>query len=282
MSLKHAIIVKDLVHSYENGSVALDNITFSVSPGEFIAIIGQNGAGKTTLVKHLNGLLKPTAGSVIVQGKDVAKEKVSTMAKKVGFVFQNPDHQIFKDTVMEEVSFGPENMGLTAQEVSKRVEEALLSVGLYDLRNASPQNLSKGQRQRVALASVLAMKTDIIVMDEPTTGQDFRESVQIMELVQKLNCLGHTILFITHDMALVARYASRAIVLCEGKLLLDGPVGFVFSQKEPLKRTYLTPPQIMELASAFPGLNSHEILTPEDLYEAVTASERRLVNGCSC
>lgn len=286
MSSEKAILVEHLIHTYGktagNQSEALNNISFSISSGEFVAVIGQNGAGKTTLVKHFNGLLRPTSGSVRIFGMDASRERVSTLAKKVGFVFQNPDHQIFKNTVLEEVAFGPANMGLAQQEVISRSEKALKAVGLLEYEHVSPQNLSKGQRQRVALASVLAMETEIIVLDEPTTGQDYRESLQIMDLAAELNKQGHTVIFITHDMSLVARYAKRALVLCEGKLLLDGPVSEIFQQKELLQKTFLTPPQIMELASAFPHLvNAADILTPQDLFAAFTSFERRVASGSS-
>lgn len=274
------IIVENLVHTYDNGFTALNKINLQIGAGEIVAIIGQNGAGKTTFVKHLNGLIRPTGGRVIVDGQDAAKEKVSTMAKKVGFVFQNPDHQIFKDTVYDEVAFGPENLGLNKQEVRQRVNEALEAVGLTNFSNYSPQNISKGQRQRVALASVLAMQTEIIVLDEPTTGQDYKESIQIMDLVAGLNERGHTVLFITHDMSLVARYARRAVVFCKGKVLLDNSVQKVFSEKEKLNETFLHPPQIMELAAAAALKGAEAVLTPEDLYKITVTKLRGSLNGC--
>lgn len=278
---KPVIIVENLVHTYNNGFTALNKINLQIGAGEIVAIIGQNGAGKTTFVKHLNGLIRPTAGRVIVDGQDAAKEKVSTMAKKVGFVFQNPDHQIFKDTVYEEVAFGPENLGLSKPEVRQRVDEALEAVGLTNFSNYSPQNISKGQRQRVALASVLAMQTEIIVLDEPTTGQDYKESLQIMDLVAGLNERGHTVLFITHDMSLVARYAKRAVVFCKGEVLLDNTVQNVFSEKETLKETFLHPPQIMELALAAALKGAEAVLTPEDLYKITVSNLRGSLNVSS-
>lgn len=281
MTAEYIIRVENLTHCYSNGFKALENISFDITSGELTAIIGQNGAGKTTLVKHLNGLLQPTRGKIIVGGINTHKQKISTLAKKVGYVFQNPDHQIFKDTVYSEVAFGPINLGLNQKEVNQRVTEAIAAVGLADFESVSPQNLSKGQRQRVALASVLAMRTDVIVLDEPTTGQDYKESLQIMDLVKELNDAGHTILFITHDMNLVARYARRAIVLCKGEILLDGTVQEVFSQGEKLKQTYLHPPQILELAGRFQTQGiPQDILTPEDFYQYLLSASRGVKDVC--
>lgn len=274
------IIVDKLEHRYQSGFLALKGISFNVCPGEFVAIIGQNGAGKTTLIKHLNGLLRPSSGQVLVAGRDAASGKVSDLARKVGYVFQNPDHQIFHDTVFKEVAFGPANLGLTKKDVVQRVDQALDSVGLSRLSGANPQNLSKGQRQRVALASVLAMKTEIIVLDEPTTGQDYKESLQIMDLAKSLNEQGHTILFVTHDMSLVAKYAERAIVLCKGEIILDGPVREVFTKVEALKKTYLSPPQITELALALQDHRcSRGILTPKELFRVLAESKGGMHHG---
>lgn len=263
----NVIAIENLEHRYKKSFLALNRISFNVSRGEFVAVIGQNGAGKTTLIKHLNGLLKPTSGRILIDGVDTSARKVSDLARKVGYVFQNPDHQIFKDTVFKEAAFGPTNLGLSKNETAKRVNEALLAVGLINLAEANPQSLSKGQRQRVALASVLAMKTEVIVLDEPTTGQDYKESLQIMDLAESLNNEGHTILFVTHDMSLVAKYARRVIVLCKGKVLLDGPVREVLTRTYELKETHLNPPQITELALALNDNRcSSGVLTPEELY----------------
>lgn len=267
-----------LEHVYPGGFQALKDINLKIAKGDFVALIGQNGAGKTTLVKHLNGLLRPSKGKILLNGQDSAGQKVSALACKVGFVFQNPDHQIFNRTVAKEVAFGPANLGLNPAETAERVREALLAVSLAHLAEASPQALSRGQRQRLALASVLAMWTEIIVLDEPTTGQDYKESLQIMDLADSLNRRGHTILFITHDMSLVARYARRVIVLCQGRILLDGPAAEVFAQPDKLNQTFIQPPQITALASAL-GIR-REILTPEALIEELKAAGGGLTNVC--
>lgn len=243
------IEIQRLVHRYPDGTEALRGIDLSVGRGEILALIGENGAGKTTLAKHLNGLLKASAGRVTVAGRDPARTGVARMARTVGYVFQNPDHQIFHHTVAAEVAFGLKNLGLEAAAVEARVNRALTAVGLGGRHAACPFQLSRGQRQRVALAAVLAMQTEIIVLDEPTTGQDHRESLEIMKLVQRLHRKGHTIVFITHDMSLVARFARRAVVLGEGRVLADGPVREVFRRHEVLARTYLEPPSVTRLAA---------------------------------
>lgn len=282
MTSKTQIKVEKLTYQYSSGQPALNNISFEISKGESIAIIGQNGAGKTTLAKHFNGLHKPSSGKVYVDNSDTASMKVSELARKVGFVFQNPDHQIFNDTVGKEVAFGLKNLGLPKQEIEERTATALEAVGLTDHCRVYPFNLSKGQRQRVALASVLAMKTETIVLDEPTTGQDFRESVQIMDMVRKLNECGHTIVFITHDMSLVARYARRVLVLCRGEILVDGDVRSVFAGPELLQKTYLCPPQITNLAQRL-GRHSipPDVLSVRELYELLLKARGEKIGCCS-
>ena len=222
MQRKAQIKVDKLTYHYGTGPPVLKDISFEIEKGECIALIGQNGAGKTTLAKHFNGLHRPSSGKVYIDGTDTASMKVSELARKVGFVFQNPDHQIFHDTVAREVAFGLKNLRLSPREIEERTAAALEAVGLAEHRQTYPFNLSKGQRQRVALASVLAMRTEIIVLDEPTTGQDFRESVQIMEIVRKLNENGHTIIFITHDIGLSYYISDSVYIMEHGRFVESG------------------------------------------------------------
>lgn len=243
------IQISGLSFGYEFGDSVLKDIHLKIFPGEMVALVGQNGAGKTTLVKHLIGLLRPPVGTVRVGGLDVSTSRISKLARQVGFVFQNPDHQIFHDTVQDEVAFGLHNLELPREEIGPRVTAALSDVGLTHLAAENPHQLSRGQRQRVALASVLAMRSPVVVLDEPTTGQDYQERQQIMELVKQLNKAGHTIVFITHDMSLVANYASRVIVLCQGRIMLDGETKEVFQHPEKLAESLLVPPQINLLAN---------------------------------
>jgi len=259
------IDVKNLHHIYTSGTHALRGINLKIYPGEFVAIIGQNGSGKTTFVKHLNGLLRPTEGKVLVDEKDVSKQKVSEMARIVGYCFQNPDHQIFCESVYKEVAYGPQNLGFPADEINRRVDEALNAVGMSHLRDFHPRDLSKGQRQRLAVAAVLSMRPKVLNIDEPTTGQDYQDGITMLELIANLNKVGHTVLFITHDMPMVARYAKRVIVFRDGEVLLDGSTQDVFLQRDILRTTFLAPPQITNLGLEFPELFPGAILNTKDM-----------------
>ena len=243
--------LKDLSYVYENGFKALDGINLNIREGEFVAVIGQNGSGKTTLVKHLNGLLRPTKGDAVFLGKSVKRWRRSDIGKLVGFVFQNPDHQIFANTVREEVSFSPRNYGFSEAEVRSSVEEALRAVELEGYEEMSPFLLTKGERQRVALASVLACKPRVIILDEPTTGLDYHQQRRIMELLRRLNEEGHTIIIVTHSLWGVAEYAHRIILLRKGRLVADGPVREVFADEGRLRKAGLKPPKIVELGGMF-------------------------------
>jgi len=244
------IQVINLEYRYGDGTQALTGINLEVREGEFIAFIGQNGSGKTTLSKCLNGLFKPTSGDVIVDGLNSKTTPIVQMVKRVGYVFQNPDHQLFNNTCWDEIAYGPRNIQLPEQEVKARVEEAAQVVGLPDVYfEEHPFFLSKGLRQRVAIASILALRPQMIIVDEPTTGQDARQSIEIMDFLRDLNeKSGHTIIIITHDMPIVASYAQRVVVMGTGQILLDGLTRDVFSQPETLARTFLEPPQITQLA----------------------------------
>jgi energy-coupling factor transport system ATP-binding protein len=244
------ILVDNLSYHYQDGTLALNNINLSIEVGEFIAFIGQNGSGKTTLSKCLNGLFKPTSGDVIVDGLNSKTTSIVQMVKRVGYVFQNPDHQLFNSNCWDEIAYGPRNIQLPEDEVKTRVEEAIKVVGLPEVYYSEhPFFLSKGLRQRVAIASILALRPKVIIVDEPTTGQDARQSFEIMNFLQELNeNQGHTIIIITHDMPIVAQYARRVVALGIGKVLADGDTASVFSHPEVLAETYIEPPQITQLA----------------------------------
>lgn len=240
--------VSGVSYGYEKGTPALKDVSFKVRRGEFLAIVGQNGSGKTTLIKHLNGLLKPQSGRVLMNGKDIRKEKPSQLSRKVGLVFQNPDHQIFAERVWDEAAFGPSLQGLSPKEVGERVEQTLQAVGLLEAKDEDPFVLTKGSRQRLAVASVLATQPEVIVLDEPTTGLDFRELASMMELIRGLNETGHTILMVTHSMPLVAAQAQRTVVMKEGRILKDGPTREVFSDPASLQEAFLTLPPVVSLS----------------------------------
>jgi energy-coupling factor transport system ATP-binding protein len=264
------IETKDLWHIYPGNIVALKNINIKIYDGEFVGIIGQNGAGKTTLVKHFVGLLKPTKGKVLIEGVETEKMSTAELSRKIGLVLQNPDHQIFASSVENEVAFGPKNLKLTKDEVEERVEEALRLTGLEKYKNAHPLSLSWGDRQKVAVASILAMKPKILIFDEPTTGQDYLGRKQIMNLAKELNEKGRTIIVITHDMELIAEYSKRTIVMGVGEILLDGPTEYVFSNPEVLEKTYLKPPQVTQLANKLSSYGvPREILTAKDMYYCI-------------
>ncbi|MCA2003000.1 MAG: ATP-binding cassette domain-containing protein [Chloroflexi bacterium] len=246
------IQVNNLNFVYPDGTKALENINLSIQRGEFIALIGQNGSGKTTLSKCLNGLYKPTSGEVLVESLDSKNTPIVQMVRRVGYVFQNPDHQLFNSNCWDEIAYGPRNIQLPEAEVKERVEEAARVVGLPEtLYKEHPFFLSKGLRQRVAIASILALRPQVIIVDEPTTGQDSRQSVEIMEFLKDLNeNHGHTVVIITHDMYIVAQYARRVILMSEGKIQADGATADVFSKPDILQKAFLEPPQITQLAQS--------------------------------
>ncbi|MGO0062341.1 energy-coupling factor ABC transporter ATP-binding protein [Brevibacillus fluminis] len=235
-------------YGYERGKPVLRGIDLSIGQGEFIALIGGNGSGKTTLAKHCNGLYKPTAGTVRVEGKDTRAMSVAEMAGVVSYCYQNPDHQIFQSTVEAEVAFGPRNMGLSESEIQGRVEEALAAVGLIHLRKEEPYFMGKGTRQKIAVASVLAMKPRVIVLDEPTTGLDHHGVREMMALIAALHRAGHTIVAITHDMRLVAEYAERVVVMRQGEIICDDAPTRVFAQPERLAEAQVEPPALSRFA----------------------------------
>ena len=228
---------------------ALRGVDLSVWEGEFIAILGQNGSGKTTLAKHFNGLLKPTSGLMSIYGKPTTEYTHRELARHVGYVFQNPDHQIFSKTVKDEVGFGLKMLGEGPKTIEKRVAEALGVVGLQGYEEKLPFALTKGERQRVAVASVLAVQPQVIILDEPTTGLDYGHQRNMMEMLKSLNRAGHTVIIITHSMWVAAEYTKRTIVLKEGCILSDGPTRLVFADETLLARTSLRPSLLVQLSN---------------------------------
>jgi energy-coupling factor transport system ATP-binding protein len=229
---------------------ALQGIDLTIREGEFVALLGQNGSGKTTLAKHFNGLLKPGTGRLLVQGKPTSAYSHQALAQKVGYVFQNPDHQIFARTVEEEVGFGLKVLGRDTTTIKKRVTEVLEVVGLEGSEKRLPFTLTKGERQRVAVASVLAAQPQVIILDEPTTGLDYEHQVSIMNLLKDLNQKGHTILIITHSMWVATEYARRTVLMKDGTIILDGPTRRVFAQETKLAQAALSPPPLVRLSNA--------------------------------
>ncbi len=249
-SNRPVIETQDLWHVYPGGTTALKSMNLKIYSGEYVAIVGQNGSGKTTLVKHFNGLLKPTKGRVYVYGEDTFKKRIDELSTIVGYCFQNPDFQLCCRTVEKELRFGPENVKLPEKEIEKRVKDVAEIFGLKEYFNENPFSLSKGQRQKLAVASILTMEPKILIVDEPTTGQDYKTGKNMMEFYKRLNERGRTVIIITHDMNLAAEYAKRTIVLKDGEVFMDGSTREVYSQAKKLEETYLKPPQITELFQA--------------------------------
>ena len=228
--------MKEISFGYNTICPVLHNISMTIKAGEFIAIAGRNGSGKTTATRLMMALRKPASGTMLLHGNNTASATPADMARHIGYVFQNPDRQMFRDTVASEVAYGPEQLGFTEQERAAAVEQALRLTGLTDLAEAYPMTLSKGRKQRVAIASALAMKPTMLILDEPTSGQDCRERQRLLELLTQLNKQGMTIVIITHDMELVARYANRVIVMAEGEIVFDGTARHLFEGNQPLAK----------------------------------------------
>ena len=247
---------------YQPGVPALSRVSVSFQAGEFVAILGQNGSGKSTLAKLCNGLLLPSDGRVLVLGNDT--QQTGVLSSIVGYVFQNPDHQIFAETVRKEIAFGVENAGCSPDECETRVIEALQAVGLTGAEDRDPFSLTKGERQRVAVASILAAKPRILIVDEPTTGLDAEESARMMNMMRTLNQQGHTIIVITHDMGIVANYATRCVLMRPGTILADGPTREMFSDPELVRSAALALPALTRFAQRW-GVT---LLTVEEVREA--------------
>jgi energy-coupling factor transport system ATP-binding protein len=241
------IQVESVSYSYPSGVEALRDVSLTVHKGEFLAIMGENGAGKTTLVKHLNGLLRPQSGRIIFEEADIVDLSVAALARKVGLVFQNPDDQLFSENVESEVSFALDNFGFEKDVVEKRVKWALNLLDIEKYRKSSPFILSGGERKRVALASVLAWDPDVVVLDEPTIGQDYRQKERLRHFLVQLRTQGKTIIIVTHDVEFVAECEPRVVLMAEGKIIGDGTTKEVMTDVEAMKRASVAPPMITKL-----------------------------------
>jgi energy-coupling factor transport system ATP-binding protein len=252
------ISIKNLTYTYSPGAVfektAVDNISLDINKGEMVGIIGHTGSGKSTLIQHLNALLKPTSGTVCINGEDINADKknLKKIRERVGLVFQYPEHQLFEVTVYKDVAFGPTHMGLSKKEVDERVRVALHMVGLgQDIYEKSPFDLSGGQKRRVAVAGVLAMRPEILILDEPTAGLDPSGREEILSHIQHMHKqMGNTILLVSHSMDDAARLTNRIIVMNQGKIECDGSPADIFSQHDMLDRIGLAAPQINQLMTA--------------------------------
>jgi len=244
------IIVRDAVFEYTSDVRALDGVSLSIAPGESVALVGENGAGKTTLAKLLNGLLRPGAGSVEVDGHDTRTRTPAQLSRHVGFVFQNPDDQLFARSVQAEVAFGPRNMKLAEAEVEARVAQALADVDLAAETAHHPYDLPVPQRKLVAIAAALAMHTPVLILDEPTIGQDGQGIERLGALVDRLHDEGRTLITITHDLDFCLAHFDRVVVMAGGKILADGPATEVLNQADLLAQAQVEPPQLVQFALA--------------------------------
>lgn len=251
-----SIQVKNLTHIYSQGmpdeQVALDNISFSVGDGEVVGVIGHTGSGKSTMLQHLNGLLKPSSGTIEVGGVDITAKGVAMreIRKRVGLVFQYPEYQLFEETVAKDVAFGPRNLGLDEEEIERRVRDAINEVGLdYEkIKDRSPFELSGGQKRRVAIAGVIAMKPEVLILDEPTAGLDPGAHKEILNLIEKVHRdSGNIIIFVSHNMADVAKLSDKVLVMSDGHLVLSGTPKEVFSKNDELKAIGLSVPPVTSL-----------------------------------
>jgi len=263
------ITIQSLTHRYNSQVTALQDVDLLIESGESVAIIGENGAGKTTLVKHLNGLLKPTDGNVLIGEHNTNDQTPAALAHFVGYAFQNPDQQIFASKVAEEVQFGPRNLGYSPDQISKFTRRALSAVGLEDQQHNHPYDLHPADRKLLTLASVLAMQTPIIVFDEPTTGQDASHINQIGSIITDLHSSGRTVITISHDLDFCASYFDRVIVLRKGMKIGDGMVEEVLKETQLLATAAVTPPQLVRLSQSL-GLQLMP-RTPEEFLAGYTA-----------
>lgn len=265
------ITLEHVSHTYQPGSpfqaAALCDVSLTIRREDFLALIGHTGSGKSTLAQHINGLLRPTAGRVLLDGQDIEEKGFSKkqLRQRVGLVFQYPEHQLFEETVAKDVAFGPRNLGLSAQETADRVREALERVGLpYDeIAEKSPFELSGGQMRRAAMAGVLAMRPEMLVLDEPAAGLDPQSREEMLQMIARLHAQGDGIVMISHSMDDVARYATRAVVMEKGRAVMEGTPAQVFRQAERLAEMGLEVPAVCRMGRA---LRAAGVPFPEDIF----------------
>jgi energy-coupling factor transport system ATP-binding protein len=260
------IEVENVHFVYPNRVEALKGVSLVIKNGEFVAIMGQNGAGKTTLVKHFNGLLKPSKGIVRVNGVETTKTSVAALSRNAGFVFQNPDHQLFSETVEEEIAFALKNFGFEKEVIEKRISWALNLLGLEQYRKTSPFLLSGGERKRVALASVLAWNPETLILDEPTIGQDYQQKEKLRQFIAQMQAQGKTVVIVTHDVEFVAECNPRVLLMKEGRIVADGEGREILTTPEVLVQSSIVLPQIAQVFMKLTllGLPKNVI----DVYEA--------------
>ena len=274
-----SLVVKDLTHVYMPGTpyqhVALDNVSLTINDGEFAAIIGHTGSGKSTLVQHFNGLIKATSGSIIVNGIDITQKDadMKQARRMVGLVFQYPEYQLFEETIYKDIAFGPRNLKLSEEEIDERVREAcaLVNLDFETMKEKSPFELSGGQKRRVAIAGVLAMRPDILILDEPTAGLDPRGRDEILALIEAWHKSGKTIIMVSHSMDDVAKYADLIIAFKSGKIAVEGSAQEVFMEPDKLIEIGLDVPKSVKLSHMFmeKGINTGLCYTAQQLKDSL-------------
>lgn len=270
---------ENLSFTYPDGTQALKNINIEIEKGEKVAIIGPNGAGKSTLFSHFNGLTEPTSGCVKIEGKPISfeKDELLKVRQKVGIVFQDPNDQLFAPTVKEDIAFGPMNLGLSYDEVEKRVEDALKMVGMENYEDKTPHHLSGGQQKRIAIAGIIAMKPEIMILDEPTAGLDPDGVEKVLNIMNQLNKEGMTLIISSHDIDMISKYADKIFVLYNGEIIESGNKNKIFSDMELLKKAHLRTPITTEilynLKESGLNVNTEKISVEDTCAEIIKAKQ---------
>ncbi len=265
---------KDVKFVHQTGVTALDDVNLTIEKGELVGIVGENGAGKTTLVRHINGLLKPVNGSVKVDGQDTRNVSTASLARKVGIAFQNPDHQLFSDSVEKEVSFALRNFGFDQSLIDQRVTSSLEFFGLSSYRNSSPLTLSGGEKKRLTLASILAWDPEVVILDEPTVGQDAVQKEKLAGIARELHSTGKTMIIVSHDVEFLWLLQPRIVVMRQGKIVGDGPSIETMLDGEMLAGARVTQPQLIRLYESLSQRPAKPLL---DVQEASSWLEREAV-----
>ena len=270
---------ENLSFTYPDGTQALKNINIEIEKGEKVAIIGPNGAGKSTLFSHFNGLTEPTSGCVKIEGKAISfeKDELLKVRQKVGIVFQDPNDQLFAPTVKEDIAFGPMNLGLSYGEVEKRVEDALKMVGMENYEDKTPHHLSRGQQKRIAIAGIIAMKPEIMILDEPTAGLDPDGVEKVLNIMNQLNKEGMTLIISSHDIDMISKYADKIFILYNGEIIESGNKNKIFSDMELLKKAHLRTPITTEilynLKESGLNVNTEKISVKDTCAEIIKAKQ---------
>ena len=257
------ITMKDVNFIYPNGTHALKNISLNVDKGELLAIMGQNGAGKTTLIRTLNGLLRPSRGVIYIEGENISLKTVATLSKRVGIIFQNPMHQLFSNTIEDELKFSLKNLGLNKEEITVNIDTFLEKFNLSKYRDRSPLNLSGGESKKLAIASIICRDPRILVFDEPTLGQDAKEIKFFIDLINHELTKNKTIVIVTHNVEFTMEYVPRTVLMARGKIIADGPTKDVLSNKILLKESSLVMPQVYQLKNELKNIGFD---IPEEIY----------------